>query len=141
MSSGEEIQVRHNGSEQGKSFVATYNRVVQESREAEAAWIADLRERGIKAAHPDDGWVDRENNIVTFCYPQFNSGVTVGDQIALGHHDKHRIVEVVERMPKLMLDIYDTPRFRFAALPTDEPITRRRLLNRILRRKKDTPND
>jgi hypothetical protein len=60
-------------------------------------WIEALRKRGIKAAHPDDGWVDRENNEVQLVYPQFNDGVEIGDTIALGWPwDKTRLVTVTD---------------------------------------------
>lgn len=52
----------------------------------EAAWVKHLRRCGLKAAHPDDGWVDREANTVRFCYPQFFDNPQVGDLIALGSH-------------------------------------------------------
>ena len=39
---------------------------------------------GFKAAHPNDGWIDRENNELMFCYPQFNDGADVGDKVMLG---------------------------------------------------------
>lgn len=47
-------------------------------------WIAELRAKGVKAAHPDDGWVDRKNNTVLFQYPDFNDGAGIGDLVALG---------------------------------------------------------
>ena len=50
----------------------------------ERAWITRLREQGAKAAHPDDGWVDRERNRIHLTYPQFDDGVRVGDLLALG---------------------------------------------------------
>lgn len=69
---------------------------------AERKWVAMLRSKGIKAAHPDDGWVSRKgerttmgrmgDNSVALCYPQFNDGIKSGDFIALGWHDKFRIV-------------------------------------------------
>jgi hypothetical protein len=60
-----------------------------------AQWIADLRSQGVKAAHPDDGWVDRDENKVHLCYPDFNDGLVVGDLLALGWPDCYRIVRVV----------------------------------------------
>lgn len=61
-----------------------------------------LRKEGFKAAHPNDGWVDRENNIITLCYPQFNDGVGVGDKMMLGRADdkpeKLRPVLLVEKL-------------------------------------------
>lgn len=65
---------------------------------AEARWIADLRARGVKAAHPNDGWVHRDENKIHLCYPQFNDGVAVGDLMALGWPrwpEKTRIVRIV----------------------------------------------
>jgi len=59
----------------------------QAAREMEAEqdrWVAGLRAAGVKAAHPDDGWVDRVANSIILCYPQFNDGAGVGDVIALG---------------------------------------------------------
>lgn len=50
----------------------------------EREWIASLRAKGVKAAHPDDGWVDRDVNRVHLCYPQFDDGLEVGDVLALG---------------------------------------------------------
>jgi hypothetical protein len=50
----------------------------------EDRWVADLRAGGVKAAHPDDGWVDRKRDRVHLCYPQFDDGVEIGDTIALG---------------------------------------------------------
>ena len=69
----------------------------------QAEWIAELRAAGVKAAHPDDGWVDRDVDTVYFCYPQFDDGVAVGDLIALGwpkwnsKKAQHRIVRVTGR--------------------------------------------
>jgi hypothetical protein len=57
-------------------------------------WVTALRNQGIKAAHPDDGWVDREKNRVQFSYPQFNDGADVGDVIALGYDWKWRLVRL-----------------------------------------------
>ena len=60
------------------------------------AWIARLRDHGVKAAHPDDGWVDRERNRVHLCYSDFNDGLQVGDLLALGAPWRDtRIVRIV----------------------------------------------
>lgn len=62
----------------------------------ERAWVAHLRQMGISAAHPDDGWVDREANKIHLCYPQFNDGLKVGDLLALGSPTgRTRLVRVV----------------------------------------------
>jgi hypothetical protein len=80
-------------------FVSTWRDVVREAEISEEQWIRSLRERGIKAAHPDDGWVDRVRNTIYFAYPHFNDGAKFGDLIALGwHFDKTRIVRIVGRI-------------------------------------------
>jgi hypothetical protein len=66
------------------SFMETWVKIVREGRDQEQAWIDELRARGFKAAHPNDGWVDRERSILTFCYPQFDSGAGAGDLVMLG---------------------------------------------------------
>ncbi|EML6324772.1 hypothetical protein QCQ60_005101 [Bacillus cereus] len=76
-------------------FVHTWNNVVDEYNENERQWIANLRLQGVKASHPDDGWVDRVKNTVFFSYPQFNDYPKVGDIIALGWASKWRLVKVV----------------------------------------------
>lgn len=62
--------------------------------ERERQWCDELREAGIRAAHPDDGWVDRDANTVHFAYPQFAGRVEPGDLIALGQPDDYRVVRV-----------------------------------------------
>lgn len=77
------------------SFVETWNKVVDKQNVDRAEWIAYLRKNGVKASHPDDGWVNRNINQVTFSYPQFDDGVSVGDYIALGWEWKWRLVKVI----------------------------------------------
>jgi hypothetical protein len=62
--------------------------------ERERRWCDELREAGIKAAHPDDGWVDREANTVRLEYPQFVGPLAVGDVIALGQPEGYRLVRL-----------------------------------------------
>lgn len=73
--------------------------LIEETQRAdfkERQLIAKLIQNGIKAMHPDDGWVNRETNEVTFTYPQFNLGVNIGDKIALGWtEDDIRIVKII----------------------------------------------
>lgn len=66
-------------------FVSKWHQICDEHDERERAWIQGLRERGSKAAHPNDGWVNRETNEVVFAYPQFNDGAGIGDLVMLGH--------------------------------------------------------
>lgn len=93
-------------------FVARWNEGCRESHLSEQKWIAELRANGIKAAHPDDGWVDRKENSVLFAYPQFNDGVKAGDLVALGwHFNKTRIVRIREVIPSRFFD--DHIRYHF----------------------------
>ncbi len=78
-------------------MVARWAQICHESHNRDEAWIAMLRHEGIKSAHPDDGWVDREKNIIRFVYPQFNDGAGVGDKIALGWPSEWRIVTITGR--------------------------------------------
>ena len=78
-----------------KDFGRIWAASVAKGKREEALWIERLRADGIKAAHPDDGWIDRDEDSVFFSYPQFNDGVRVGDRIALGSPRKYRVVEVV----------------------------------------------
>lgn len=87
---------RHSGITFGTThpFGALLAKICEEARVIEDAWLANLRKQGIKAQHPDDGWVDRKRNGVRLCYPGFNLGVQVGDRIALGRPEEFRIVRV-----------------------------------------------
>lgn len=60
----------------------------------EGGWVTRLRAAGVKAAHPDDGWVNRDRNTVRLEYPRFNDRPQVGDLIALGVPDRYRLVRV-----------------------------------------------
>jgi hypothetical protein len=73
-----------------------WNSIVLEQKYKERDWIDDLKSKGVKAAHPDDGWIDRKENSIYFAYPQFNEGVQINDIIALGDEDKYRLVKVID---------------------------------------------
>ena len=73
-----------------------WNNIVLEQKSKDKIWIEKLRENNVKAAHPDDGWVNRENNSVIFAYPRFNDDVKVNDIIALGWEDGYRLVKVID---------------------------------------------
>jgi hypothetical protein len=76
----------------------------------ELAWIEDLRGQGIKAAHPDDGWVDRQRNTIHLAYPQFNDGLAVGELLALGWPgDAMRVVRIVGSSENRFAVDYDGP--------------------------------
>lgn len=76
-------------------FANAWAAICRQGQVEQDEWIAALRADGVKAAHPDDGWVDRERNEVRLVYPQYNDGVSADDIIALGCPDRHRLVRVV----------------------------------------------
>lgn len=65
-------------------FKAHWDDICTKAEQGEAAWIAELRNKGFKAAHPNDGWVNRKDNEIVLCYPQFNDGLKIGDTMMLG---------------------------------------------------------
>ena len=81
--------------------VATYARICREMEDEKSLWIDGLRRDGVKMAHPDDGWVNRTENRLMPCYPQFDDRPGVGDIIALGSPDKWRLVRVIKIEPAL----------------------------------------
>lgn len=64
---------------------ALLERILADERTAYATWEDKLRGVGVKLAHPDDGWVDRENHTFSLSwYARFNDNPHVGDLIAFG---------------------------------------------------------
>jgi hypothetical protein len=78
-----------------KRLTKLWDDIGKSQKVAEKQWIEQLRSIGVKAAHPNDGWVDRENNEVQLVYPQFNDGLAKGDSLALGWPDEYRLVRVI----------------------------------------------
>lgn len=66
---------------------ALWLKICDEHDKLEAAFVEWLRARGVKMAHPNDGWIDRENNIARPSYPHFDDGAEVGDLVCFGWHD------------------------------------------------------
>lgn len=88
-------------------FVTEFVNSVKEAKKHETEWVASLRKKGFKAAHPNDGWVDMKNNRIHFCYPQFNDGVEVGSKVMLGsHYDKITRPVFLTRKESMLLDYY-----------------------------------
>lgn len=64
---------------------AIWKRICDEADQTDATWTDKLRAAGIKLAHPDDGWVNRERSTFTLSwYPLFNDKPEVGDLVAFG---------------------------------------------------------
>jgi len=96
------------------------------------AWVAWLRSLGVKAAHPDDGWVDRRKSEVHLCYPYFDAGpamshvrcgcgLVIGDLVRRSPRDVRRVRHDVVTSPGLPAIVTDVPDCRG---PTRELTTR-----------------
>ena len=95
---------RDGGSVTGPTdIVAFAEQAERESAARMRDWVSTLIAQGVKAAHPDDGWVDREANTVTFAYARFDLDPQIGDLIALGDPEKYRLVRVVDRQFRHLL--------------------------------------
>ena len=70
-------------------------------------WVASLRKMCVAAAHPDDGWVNREENRLQLVNPHFNDGVGVGSLVALGSPAKHRLVELIGSTEGCFHDVWE----------------------------------
>lgn len=85
-------------------FVNLWNNIVQEQNRNNSEWINHLRENGVKAAHPNHGWINREEKHFHSCYPYFNDGIEVGCFVAIGSYDKYKIVQITEIRKALFWD-------------------------------------
>lgn len=99
-------------------FVSLFKKVEADHNRRTELWIGHLVDYGVKAAHPDDGWVDRENNEVSFAYPYFNLRPSVGDTIVLGDCSKCRIVQV-DSIRKGIIEFYTY--YKFTEIGIDQP--------------------
>ena len=79
---------------EGKEFVKNYEDICRDAKENESIWIQKLRSLGIKGAHQDGGWHNREKNYFELSYPYFNDGVKTGDMFALGEPESFVVVTV-----------------------------------------------
>lgn len=96
------------------SLIDTWNKIVAEREQKTKELCTYLISIGVKALHPDDGWVDRKENTVFLSYPTFRLDIFVGDKIALGNYEKCRIVEVVEIIPlRIYSDEHNMYRYKF----------------------------
>jgi len=86
-------------------FIEAYNEACTSQEIACQEWIAMLRKDGVRAAHPDDGWVDWERSTVHLCYPQFDDGIWCGEIVALGTSSDHRLVRITGEVPDRFLRI------------------------------------
>jgi len=77
-----------------KSFADVLASVTRNQQRDKSSWVESLRAKGVCAAHPDDGWVNREKREVVLQYPDFNDGITLGGVVALGSKDQWRIVRI-----------------------------------------------
>ena len=69
----------------GIEFAERFMDIEREAITRNEAWAEYLKGLGIIAAHPNDGWVDREGLTFILAYPLFQARpLSVGDRVALG---------------------------------------------------------
>lgn len=77
-----------------QDFAEIFARIVKQQKAELDSFVRHLKAKGIAAAHPDDGWVNRETNELVMQYPWFNSGISKGSIVALGWPEKWRSVRI-----------------------------------------------
>lgn len=88
----------------GQEFMDLYLEICRKKDRSEREWISQLKGIGIKATHPDDGWVNREQNYVKFCYPYFKyADLAVGDLAVLGNFEQFRLVRITKIKDSIFL--------------------------------------
>lgn len=86
----------HACSQDGANFIVSLSNGIRDYEVEMDKWKRELAQRGVKGAHPNDGWVNRDENTVIFVYPHFDYGISVGDFIALGDKDEFCIARITE---------------------------------------------
>lgn len=106
----------------GVEISKLFKKFQQEYKDDNKKWVQDLRDQGFKAAHPDDGYVDREKNNVYFAYPHFDDGVNIGDKIVLGwHNEKSRVVKIIDIEKMEILIVPDKPTIYYYFEEVEKP--------------------
>lgn len=85
----------------GKLF-ADFIRFIHNADAKRAAWIAMLRRSGVRAAHPDDDFVDPAARSFHPQQWEFNDGARIGDVIALGNQNIYRLVRITWQRESLL---------------------------------------
>jgi len=85
----------------GDRLMASWNAICDRAEKRVEVLARQLRGMNVRAVHPNDGWVKRNDGIpyeVFFCYPDFIDAIKVGDKIALKRTYEKRLnnVDVVE---------------------------------------------
>lgn len=81
-------------------MIETWNKITEQQETAKKKYIAELRQKGIKALIPNDGWVNRTENYFQLVYPDFNDGVKIGDKVMLsfgkGYNERLVVVKNIK---------------------------------------------
>jgi hypothetical protein len=96
-------------SEAGQEFMQQFAEAGARAATEAGSWYQALRAAGIGAAFLDDGWANREGNVLTI-FPtnkqyQFIDRLEIGTLVALGHPGEYRLVRLTEPVP----DLYRMP--------------------------------
>lgn len=78
-----------------------HNRIVPDEPEKWAAakhrrWIAEIRESGVAAIHPDDGWVHHKKMKLALYNPDYcvDRPLENGDRIVIGNPDHYMVAKI-----------------------------------------------
>lgn len=90
------------GSGSDLALWAQTNRDYNLAAEESIQWLVENLK--VAAVHPDDGWVNREENIIEFAYPKYKEDINVGSLIAIGSHSSgYRIVQATTKIESLFV--------------------------------------
>lgn len=95
-------------SELGDIFVE--NMILFSNRNAilKDKFIQILRNDGFKCCHPNDGWVDRENNEIYLAYSYFNDGLDIGELLMIAYNPtctnngEIRPVKIIDKIKRVI---------------------------------------
>lgn len=92
------MAIKSNGTDKGDRLASLFETIDAGINQQRQEWIEALKAKGVKGAHADTGWSDRENKSVQLAYPYFwDNSATIGDRFVLGsYHDKWREGEIVK---------------------------------------------
>ena len=85
-----------------RSFQKIWSDVCISAHNAEQVWVSNLRQGGVKAAHPDDGWVNRIIEIIGTGNPISMAGLTPE-----GQWERKFIGTVVMREVSLVWHVFE----------------------------------
>lgn len=72
------------------------NEYFHERDKLKSEFVNEMRMLGVSIIHLDDGWVNRKDNTLVFCYPTVIATPTINSLCCLGSPEKYRIVRLLK---------------------------------------------